>query len=287
MFQPTGLALRAVLFLSLAGGAAAQSGRVASLRPSDATAPSGCVAGWVDSFGSEPGVNGQLQDMLEFDDGSGPALYVAGYFTSAGSVSARSVARWDGSAWSPLGEGLNGIVYELAVYDDGLGGGPALYAGGAFTLSGISSVSRIARWDGSSWSALGSGMNNLVYSLGVHAGSLYAGGTFTTAGGVLANHVARWNGSSWSALGAAPPPACTRCSRSMTAADWRSMWAASGTTSRPFPSTTWRAGTAASGATWAAACRPSCGRWPASTRAAEPACTWAGPSPRRAAAPSR
>ncbi len=60
----------------------------------------------------------------------------------------------------------------------------------------------IARWDGTSWSALGTGMNDIVYALAFDAsGNLYAGGQFTTAGGVAANRIAKWDGTSWSALG--------------------------------------------------------------------------------------
>ncbi len=33
--------------------------------------------------------------FAEFDDGTGPALYVGGYFTEAGSVPALNIARWD------------------------------------------------------------------------------------------------------------------------------------------------------------------------------------------------
>src|SRR5690606_9866234 len=67
--------------------------------------------------------------MLVFDNGAGPALYLGGRFTEAGGVAARNVARWDGEAWSPLGDGLAGLeVRALAVYDDG--SGPAIYAGG-------------------------------------------------------------------------------------------------------------------------------------------------------------
>jgi hypothetical protein len=98
---------------------------------------------------------------------------------------------------------LNSHVLALTVYDDG--GGPALYAGGHFTTAGGVAASHIARWDGSSWAALGSGMNDSVHALTVYddggGPALYAGGYFTTAGGVAASHMARWDGSSWSPLG--------------------------------------------------------------------------------------
>src|SRR5207245_3046917 len=58
-----------------------------------------------------------------------------------------------------------------------------------------------AKWNGSSWSALGSGPENDVFALAVLGSDLYAGGAFTTAGGVTVNQIAKWNGSSWSALG--------------------------------------------------------------------------------------
>ncbi len=83
----------------------------------------------------------------------------------------------------------------LAVYDN------ALIAGGWFTTAGGVAASRIARWDGASWSALGSGMNDDVRALAVYDNALFAGGGFTQAGGVAANRIARWDGTSWSALG--------------------------------------------------------------------------------------
>ena len=86
----------------------------------------------------------------------------------------------------------NGTV---AIEDD-------LYAGGNFTTAGGNSANYIAKWDGSSWSALGSGTNNNVYGVAIDSnGEIYAGGIFTTAGGVGANFIAKWDGSNWSALG--------------------------------------------------------------------------------------
>jgi hypothetical protein len=85
-------------------------------------------------------------------------------------------------------------VYALAA------SGATLYAGGNFTTAGGNAASNIAQWDGSSWSALGSGMNGPVGALVVSGGSLYAGGVFTTAGGNAATNIAQWDGSSWSGM---------------------------------------------------------------------------------------
>jgi hypothetical protein len=110
-------------------------------------------------------------------------------------MEANGIAKWDGSAWSALGSGMNGYAYALAV------SGTNLYAGGNFTSAGGVPANNIAKWDGSAWSALGSGMNGYVYALAVSGTNLYAGGNFTSAGGVPANNIAKWDGSAWSALG--------------------------------------------------------------------------------------
>ncbi|MEB3214320.1 MAG: hypothetical protein VKL39_23425, partial [Leptolyngbyaceae bacterium] len=94
---------------------------------------------------------------------------------------------------------FGGTVSALAFDNDG-----NLYAGGSFTVAGGITVNRIAKWDGSSWSALGSGVNigvnNSVNALAFdNNGNLYAGGSFTVAGGITVNRIAKWDGSSWSA----------------------------------------------------------------------------------------
>ncbi len=73
--------------------------------------------------------------------------------------------------------------------------------GGSFTNAGGSAANRIAKWDGSNWSPLGSGLNSGVLALAMSGSDLYVGGWFTAAGGSAADHVAKWDGSSWSALG--------------------------------------------------------------------------------------
>jgi hypothetical protein len=122
----------------------------------------------------------------------------AAYFTDAGgNPNADSIARWDGSAWQALGNGLNNTVYAVAV------SGSDVYVGGAFTdAGGNPNADRIARWDGSAWQALGSGLNSWVSAIAVSGTNVYVGGAFTDAGGnPNADRIARWDGSAWQALG--------------------------------------------------------------------------------------
>jgi hypothetical protein len=138
-------------------------------------------------------------------------LIAGGDFTQAGDTTASCVASWDGATWAPLGQGMEGIpipcihplVCGLKVHDG------TLIAGGRFYRAGESAVSHIARWDGSSWDSIGSGMRApygpetmpVVLALGTCAGDLVAGGYFTQAGDSAVNFVARWDGSHWRPLG--------------------------------------------------------------------------------------
>jgi len=128
-------------------------------------------------------------------------LIAGGDFDTAGGVSAKNIAQWNGTSWSALDSGLDGIygwgVYSLTVYNNNL-----IAGGSFFTTAGGISVNQVAQWNGASWSGLGSGMDTgAALALSVYNGNLIAGGDFTAAGGVSANHIARWNGTSWSALG--------------------------------------------------------------------------------------
>lgn len=197
------IALRCLALTTLLGFAAPS----AATRDLAHRSGSSCTPQWLATFGGVQGLDGTVEALAVFDDGSGAALYAGGRLESAGGQPASRVARWDGNAWSPLGSGVDGgpfpRIASLAVFDDG--SGAALYAGGAFTGAGGAPASHIAKWDGNSWSPLGSGVNGVVRALAVFddgsGTALYAGGAFTGAGGAPASHIAKWDGASWSPLG--------------------------------------------------------------------------------------
>ena len=132
---------------------------------------------------------------------SNGTVFVGGKFSQSGSTSINRIAYWDGSQWREPYLGVSGgsSPYVLSLTSDPNGN---VYAGGQFQYAGVVSAANIARWDGTNWHALGSGINGPVHSLAVdETGKLYAGGSFTQAGGVSVSNIAVWDGSSWSSLG--------------------------------------------------------------------------------------
>ena len=162
---------------------------------------------WQSGFGLPEGTNGTVTAVLRV----GTAFYIGGEFTAVGNVAARHIARWDGTAWSSLGtgpnNGTNGTVEALAVVASG-----DLYVGGSFNQAGTMAASGVARWNGTSWSALGTGLTvtsrGATYAGDAAAlavasnGNVYVGGYFDHAGSTAAGNIAQWNGTTWSALGA-------------------------------------------------------------------------------------
>src|SRR4029453_13333737 len=79
-----------------------------------------------------------------------------------------------------------------------------LVAGGTFTAVGAVAASNVARWDGSTWFPLGSGLQNSVPALGALPGGNLAAAVIPLLGGPC--DVLRWNGVAWSVLGTANQP---------------------------------------------------------------------------------
>lgn len=141
------------------------------------------------------GIAGQVHALLVRANGD---LIAGGGFTGAGATSAQGVARWDGSTWNGMGfptSAFSQNVYALAAAANG-----DVVAGGDFSSGGLATI---GTWNGTTWSALGTGTNGVVYALETASnGDLMVGGSFTSAGGISGtNCIARWNGTAWAAVG--------------------------------------------------------------------------------------
>lgn len=178
------------------------------------------VASWDGSVWSPlgTGMNGVVQNLVVHQGG----VVAAGDFTQAGGISAVGIARWNGTGWAPLGSGMQ-YVNALAAQ------GNELYAGGTFqvrawngttwtTLSSTGGVTamtihngelivggsftsiagvtakNVARWNGTHWSALGTGVQGSVYALASFQGALLAG---SGPGGSPSSILSRWDGTAW------------------------------------------------------------------------------------------
>jgi hypothetical protein len=110
----------------------------------------------------------EVNALAVFDDGDGPALCAGGRIR-AGNDPANHIAKWDGQAWSSLGNGTNWVRIRvvrrraLTVFDDGRG--PGLYVGGNFSTRRSDQRGNIAAWSGHSWRPLGDGLDTTRYCL--------------------------------------------------------------------------------------------------------------------------
>ncbi len=176
-----------------------------------------CPNDWIKTDGL-PGVGSvpEVVAAISWDpDGAGPEqarLVAGGLFEIITDSVVNKIAtlnpetgRWEDLAGGIVyifldeetGETIHGgLVMSLGVYQDDL------IVGGAISHAGGVPANFIARWDGTSWSALGSGLNGFVNSMTVYNGELIVTGSFITTGsGTTVNRIARWDGTSWLPLG--------------------------------------------------------------------------------------
>ena len=89
-----------------------------------------------------------------------------------------------------------------------------VYTGGSFIKNaGVGNVNRIARWDGTEWSALGTSLDTDAYVLIVYNGALHVGGECSTGNCMCSKG---WAGYSYDVCGYYGA-SCTACTASATA----------------------------------------------------------------------
>ncbi len=124
------------------------------------------------------------------------ALTIALAATMAAGARGAGPGGWDhlGDGGTPNTTGVSGQVYALYAAPDGL------YVGGDYTSAGGNAAAAyLSRWDGTSWSPVGTPpLNGTVFAIAYYNGRLFAGGIFTNAGGnANADYLAMWDGTSW------------------------------------------------------------------------------------------
>ena len=132
----------------------------------------------------------------------GNSIYVAGYFNRIGGINANGIAKFDGTNWFSLGQGIKGLVNKIMFKSSDL------YAVGLFDSAGNVKTSCVAKWDGKTWSGFGKGVTShvgkynreYVNSISIIGSKVFIGGEFDTVGGVYANNIAMWNGTVWSGM---------------------------------------------------------------------------------------
>jgi hypothetical protein len=151
--------------------------------------------------GAGTGAEGVV-NVVEYNEGK---LYVAGQFETL-----------DGRQFGAVGYTTDGVNWVRAVSATTLGLGDRssavakmgndIYVGGNFETAGDKIVNGIARWDGTRWHALGSGIGKLatgsIYPEATEPSinkiipvgtKLYVAGRFETAGGIHTGPVAVWD----------------------------------------------------------------------------------------------
>lgn len=120
-------------------------------------------------------------------------VVVSGGLRNAGPVVLNGIARYDHGAWLPMGSGFTNagpneaLVMSLVTLPN-----QDVVACGQFTHAGGVAVDSVARWNGTSWSAMGAGVSGAWRLASSSNGELVA-----TSG----TSVWRWNAVSWVQLG--------------------------------------------------------------------------------------
>lgn len=106
--------------------------------------------------------------------------------------------RYGASGWTPVvGNAVSGEVKAVVATTTGF------VIGGSFQPTSSLPLEDIARWNGTTFEPLGTGITGASVDALLQSsdGALVAGGLFTAAGGVAASNIARWDGTTWSPLG--------------------------------------------------------------------------------------
>lgn len=135
----------------------------------------------------------QVQCLAILPNGN---LIAGGTFGNAGGVAVNNIARWDGSEWHRLGNGIPRINAATSVDTMLVMRNGDVVVAGNFQFAGTTAAANVARWDGASWHALGGGIDDHIKDIaefGNH--ELLA----------IGSSLHRWDGERWGLFDPAPP----------------------------------------------------------------------------------
>ncbi|MBZ0234866.1 MAG: hypothetical protein K8M05_21240 [Deltaproteobacteria bacterium] len=150
---------------------------------------------------------GHWDERLAFAGLSGPyasanalvatqqGIVVGGTFERAPGVELRNVARWNGDAWTAMGDGLPGFVIGLAVDDAG-----TVWAVGASSPY-ANNDGYVATWDGAGWTVVADDLDGVPSGVTVVDAGIAVFGRFQRLSGVDAPGLAIWDGQAWASGG--------------------------------------------------------------------------------------
>jgi hypothetical protein len=162
---------------------------------------------WTQLTSSSVGGVGTLKSAASFHG----SIYIGGNFTNDDGTGdfLVGVCRWDGTTLIQVASAdVPGAVNPYNFIEPMIAYNGALYAGGQFkSLASGSTVTGIARWDGTSWQ-MAATTNNAPKTFVIHQGVLYVGGQFATlsagdgySGGATSKGIAKLSGTVWSNVG--------------------------------------------------------------------------------------
>lgn len=136
-------------------------------------------------LGNSGGVNGTVNVLVNHND---ERLYIGGQFDAVDGQVANSIIAWNGDTWATLGEGVEGEILAMDIYNN------QVYIAGNFTLPNEEDTSNIAVWDGSAWQGLQSGdMEGQIYDIIFYQGDLVIGGDFQKVNNMNMPYLARYD----------------------------------------------------------------------------------------------
>lgn len=150
---------------------------------------------WIGMAKENENLSSMFSDLAQWNG----VLFVGGTFERIGNIPASKIAKLQDGVVHPLEINAQGVTGEiLAMEKDSIGN---IYAGcysrvrfGSLVTNGI------AKWNGTNWDSLNSGVDVAEAITFGKQNDLFVGGCHR-AGSIMVNGIARWDGSKWDSLG--------------------------------------------------------------------------------------